>query len=438
MSEINSTEKDPKFFIIYFSYCWHDQNQVQKVAQDVSEMDFKILFDEDDEKLNLNIYNSIHKCDLILVCLSKNYLKCFSCQQEAKYFFEKKIPTLTISIEEDFVADKWLSKLIAGKQYKQMIQPIQYPHSKSLLHKKLDQIYSKMKYHDILEQRFNKRLPNPEEIVKRKSSHENKFNSLIEKEQKRVSEEKETIQKLFACDDLISGLQSEVPIIYRWYIKYPNVTLSNFPAFSPTGDLNDAVFPYPPDSLKNLECISKKQPHTNGRGSISSPSHLNTQRTVNLCRLSAEYDRILAEKKTDKPDYAHEYFAKLIERNYSFNTVLSNNKLWRSLVGFAGPERTEEDMERRRKLDSDLSMRKKRRLELCKFFNDRYKNCPSDAFCKFAQLMLKNKQEFETICEKNGVVIEIFFKIIQHIDQATIGIFIGDHNITYSLPFILH
>ncbi|RMZ98368.1 hypothetical protein BpHYR1_015210 [Brachionus plicatilis] len=45
----------------------------------------------------------------------------------------------------------------------------------------------------------------------------------------------------------------EVAIIYRWFMKYPNVTISNLALFSASGDTNDAAFPYPSDSLKSYK-----------------------------------------------------------------------------------------------------------------------------------------------------------------------------------------
>lgn len=404
MSEFNNTEDDAKFFTIYLSYCWYDQNVVEQVADYVKEMGFNVLFDNDDEKLKLNVFNAIYKSDLILICLSKSYLKCFACQKEAKYSFEKKIPIFTISVEEGFAPDKWLSKIIAGRQYTKLVKPIEYPHSKSILCKKLNEMYSKMQYHKIVDHRNKKRYPKQEEIAKKKSFYCEKIDSLIKKEQKAVNEEKQNIEKLFLNDKMIEELKQNLPIIYRWYNKLPNVSLSNMEPFTPTGDINDATFPYPSEQLELIQSCCKSNRSSSGRGNTQ--NHLDTQNTVNLCWLSAEYDKLIAENKKNTPDKTHEYFAKLIERNFRFNTKLGKNNIWRSYVGFP-EERTEDEMKRRNKLDNDLNIKKNRRIRLSKYFNDRYNNCPEDTFCKFANQLMKNKQEFENFCEINNFQIQL-------------------------------
>lgn len=402
MQELNKIEDDLKFFNIYLSYCWYDQNVVEKIADLISEMGFNVLFDNDDEKLKLNIFNAIYKSDLILLCLSESYLKCFSCQKEAKYCFEKKIPTLALSIEENFVPDKWLSKIIAGRQYTKLVRPIEYLHSKSMFCKKLNEIYSRMQYHKIIDFRNEKRFPKQDEIVKKRKLYDQKLDLLTKKEQKAVNEEKQKIEKLFVNDGMIDELKNDLPIIYRWYIKLPNVTLSNIVPFTPTGDINDAVFPYPPEQLELIQSCYKCKGSSSGRGNTL--SHFNTHNTVNLCWLSAQYDKLIAEQQKNTPDKTHEYFAKLIERNFRLNTTLGDNYIWRSYVGFP-EDRTEEEMELRKKLDNNLNIKQKRRVNLSKYFNERYKNCPEDTFCKFAKQLFKNKQEFEAFYEKNNFQI---------------------------------
>lgn len=111
------------------------------------------------------------------------------------------------------------------------------------------------------------------------------------------------------------------------------------------------------------------------------------------------YNKIFEQKKAYEPDNAHKYFSNVIERNWRLTTSIGKNNLWRDYVGFSGPDRTEKEMEERKRLDNDLSIKKKKRIKLSKYFNDRYKNCALDTFCVFAERMLKNNQEFEYFCK---------------------------------------
>ena len=229
-------------------------------------------------------------------------------------------------------------------------------------------------------------MPNEVEISKRRLAYTEFKNKQIETDKVKVAEAKLHIDKVFEVtqDYKKNVYLVEVPGILNWIIKYPFLTIKNLMPFSPTGDVNDALFKIPGNAIETKQSI----------GSISGGSiNVSKIKRPNACRLALEIKT--TKKHENKPDLTHDYFAKLIERNYFFPTGLAKGtSAWSCILGFIGSElKSEKEIKRRKKLDEDLSIHKKTRQRLSMHFV-----AEPDTFCKFAERMRQNAVEFEAFC----------------------------------------
>ena len=409
---------------IYISYCYFDKEHAQKLADDISKLKFNIYIDYN--KTALSTFNTIDRSDIVIICISESYMKCMNCLREARYTFDKKVlPFMIITFDDQYEPDPWLIQIIYSnfnEQLRTNFKKFHYPTSKesvtNILLSTSSRILQDQEYNDL--DYWRKTIPN-HKMDKKKKIYEEKFKKQIEIEQLMVKKTKEHIEEVFRLNydenieegnpkntnHMLWELKKNVPGIYRWYLKYPNVTCSLFPPFTPTSDLNDALFDfhfYDPLQKKfsffNVKSANKDDLSENEtdisfqKESSKNKKIIMTEKKskINLCILSSNIDNILASKKNDIPDQNHIFYMELIKRCYSFNTQLTGSA-WAMIENKnfnSYPPLSEEDMKKRKLLDLDLNIMKDRRIKLSNYFN-----CPSDTFCKFAELMLKNKVEFE-------------------------------------------
>ncbi|CAF0839072.1 unnamed protein product [Brachionus calyciflorus] len=330
---------------VFISYCWFDKSLSHSLAKELSKKGFNIFIDRD--KVTLDSFISLEKSDFAIICLSNSYLKCFNCQREARLVFDQKISVIAHENESE----------------------------------------------------------------KRKVNYDKQFSLKVEKEKNFVEREREHLKKVFVYDDFLKGLYLEVPWIYRWYNKYPKVILSNFPPFSPSGDYNDAAFQIPSDFFDYLKSDTKISNGSTGRG--NNASHLISKKSTNLCLVSADYEINLLNKKKNESKYDASIldFMKSIERLSRFETnIPKGHVVWKTIDNLdfnSQPPRSEKEIMRRKLLDSDLRIKKLLRINISKYFNDKYHDCEQDQFCLFAEKMLNNIQDFEDFYKKNSLKTEL-------------------------------
>ncbi|RMZ98107.1 sterile alpha motif domain-containing [Brachionus plicatilis] len=376
---------------IYLSYCWFDEQQSHQIAKKLTEHGLKLTMDKD--KMSLDSTNAIYKSDVIVLCISKSYMSCDACLKEAHLSFQQEVPIIPILLVPGYKPDNWLAQIIAGKKYKLItadLKKYDYNASKDFIFNELKGVCSKV----------SKKISYPvrkinltkKQLTAQIKKYNTNFDKKISNEKKLIDQNKIHIDKVF--DDLIQsdGLKSEFGCVYRWLNKYPNVTISNYVPFSPTGDINDAIFAMAEEVKENFK--------KNLRISTSfgtQATTLSNKRTVNLC-LIAKANQLTRPKEDVPIDSATELYMKLIKRSWKFNTSLPNGKLaWATIENrdFNNrPARTSEEIERRKILDSDLDIGRKRRVQLSKYFK-----CEQDTFCKFAQKMLHNLVTLEEFCK---------------------------------------
>jgi hypothetical protein len=250
----------------------------------------------------------------------------------------------------------------------------------------------------------NVKMPDETETAKRRLAYNEYKNKQIENDQNKVEESKKHIEKVYEVSQNNYKKNAnllESPGILNWILKYPILTIKNLMPFSPTRDLNNALFEIPNQQIwpkRHYEAFRCGNVHRYWRDNIFQATTRKKRPTA--CRLEVEIplNKQVKNKET-KEDPNHIYFAKLIERPYSFNTGLAKGvTAWQTINSFIGPElKSEKEMQLRKKLDTDLSIRKKRRKQLAKHFE-----AEPDTFNRFAERMRQNIVDFENFCLKSS------------------------------------
>ncbi|CAF0862129.1 unnamed protein product [Brachionus calyciflorus] len=377
-------------FQIYVSYCWPDRENCRNLASNLNRLGINVLFDDD--KLSIDSFIAIEKCDLVLMCLSQSYLKCSSCQKEAKFIFEKRAPFLPISLDQLTSIAKYLVQLIAGKNYEKLMNSdLEYPANKNKLKKRIFNFYYK------LANSRNRLIPSkkvkPEKIIKLRSQYDENLKLCIEKEKTIVNKERKHIEDIFQNENLI-----EYPWINRWYLKYPNVTWSNIREFTPTGYGNDAVFNICEETLDYLKSKLNKGKSIGCGGNLA---HLTNKRQINLCQLSSEWDLILSKKNEGKEDESIIFYKNKIKREWRFKTALPKNGIaWRTIENKdfnLGEPREQDEINKRNFLDNDLARMEKKRNKLNSSFNINWPNT------KFSLKMSKKMNNSRMMRERRWI-----------------------------------
>lgn len=392
---------------IYLSYCWFDEEQSHQIVEKLSQLGLNVTMDQ--EKISTDTLNDIYNSDMIVICISKSYLSCNACLREAYLSFNQNVPIIPILLTTNYKPDAWLAQIIAGKKYKLITENSKrydYNKSKDFIFKTIqiwnDKLIDK-KQPFVKKKKFNYR-----ELAKLRENYRIKFQNQILKEKNLIEENRQYILKVFA--DLIQNeaeFGKQFSCIYRWLKKYPNVTFSNFAPFTPTGDINDATFI--PE-----EGISKNQ-------------SFHSQSKMNSC-LASKINQLDNFINSVTYDMTENIFIKFENKPWNFDTNLVNgNVAWKTIENkdFNNqPARSIKEIKRRKMLDLNLKLGKKRRLELSKYFK-----CKSDTFCKFAEKMLDNLTKFEEFCKNfnqsyNKSIdenkISFQFKSIHHNDDKKI------------------
>ena len=244
------------------------------------------------------------------------------------------------------------------------------------------------------------RMPDETELSKRKLAYNEFKNKQIQRDKTKVEESKEHIDEVFEVSQNNYKKNAniiETPGILNWILKYPLLTIKNLMPFSPNGDVNAAVFEIP---ISKEELKRRYQPFGCDTG-----NKIVRKKRPNACRLN--FEATLNKKITNKEikeDATHIYFAKLIERPYALNTGLSKGaSAWSYFTVFIGPElKSEKEIQRRKRLDSNLNIHKKARQRLSKYFEEKAysfsKEVEPDSFEKFAKRMKQNTIDFEAFC----------------------------------------
>jgi hypothetical protein len=256
-------------------------------------------------------------------------------------------------------------------------------------------------------QKNNIKMPDETEVAKRRLAYYEYKNKQIQDDKNKVEESKEHIDKVFEVvqqnyKENVNLL--ETPGILNWILKYPILTIKNLKPFSPNQDINNALFEIPNQQLwpKHYYQAFLEEELINFRSGqfrdTSATPRKNRNTRQNACRLEVEtpLNKQITNKET-KEDSNHIYFAKLIERTYSFNTgLIKGTTAWKIITGFIGPElKSEKEMQLRKKLDTDLRIRKERRRRLSEYFKTE-----PDTFEKFAEKLRQNILDFDNFCLK--------------------------------------
>ncbi len=180
-------------------------------------------------------------------------------------------------------------------------------------------------------------LPNEFVISNRRLAYNQYLNKQIQNDQVKVANAKEHIENLYKISsdktNLTADLQAPA-LIHNWILKYPLITIKNVMPFTSTGDINDAEF-------------TLFKHHNSG---------LNIK------------------------NYENFYCSSLRSR---FKT---GTPAWKTIDGFIGTKlKSQNEIKLRKRLDSDLSLRKNRRLRLSQYFG-----AEPETFCIFAERMRKN------------------------------------------------
>lgn len=380
--------------LIYFSYCWFDEEQSHQIAYKLIDLGLDVIINKD--KLSLDPSSAIYGSDMILICISKSYLSCHECLREAYLSFKQNVPIVPILLTTGFKPNVWLSQIIAGKRYTLITDSLDYNKSRDLIFKKIQNFKNKL----VDQKQPNKKNINKSnrELTKLRENYILKFQNQILKEKKLIEEKRQHILEAFA--DLIHNeaeFKKEFVSIYRWFKKYPNVTRSNFVPFTPTGDINDAIFPLNQEDINSL----RQQLY------IFYPERQNMQANktkVNLC-LIAKASHLDNLKKCEPFDLTTKFRINFTNKPWNYDTSLANGIVaWKTIENedfHFQPARRIKEINKRKRLDLNLKLGKKRRVELCKYFK-----CESDMFCKFAQRMLDNLKNFEAFCKDCDLIIQ--------------------------------
>lgn len=229
----------------------------------------------------------------------------------------------------------------------------------------------------------------------------------IQDDKIKVEESKEHIDKVFeVAQQNYKGNVNllETPGILNWILKYPILTIKNLKPFSTNQDINSALFEIP-----NQQIWPKRDYQAflcgeliNFRSGQFRDTTATTPRKKrqNACRFEVEtpLNKQIKNNET-KEDSNHIFFAKLIERTYSFNTGLAKGTTaWKIITSFITPElKSEKEMQLRIKLDTDLSIRKERRRQLSEYFK-----AEPGTFDKFAEKLRQNILDFDNFCLKSS------------------------------------
>ena len=89
---------------VFISYNWEIKDQVQKLYQVLTSLNYKVWMDQTDlnagsSPLTAELALAIKNSKLILSCLTKDYCKSYNCNLEVEYASAKKKQIITLMIE---------------------------------------------------------------------------------------------------------------------------------------------------------------------------------------------------------------------------------------------------------------------------------------------------------------------------------------------------
>lgn len=121
-------------------------------------------------------------------------------------------------------------------------------------------------------------------------------------------------------------------------------------------------------------------------------------RTISKRPLSTERDGCSSLPLTSSLSQSDLFYRRLIQRTWRLNTGhLKGVPAWKTIDGSIGSKvRTDAEMKRRHRLDTDLRLMRQRRQQLSNYF----KATSTDHFCAFARQMRQNQIEWENFCNK--------------------------------------
>jgi len=91
-------------FDVFISYNWEIKDQVKKLYQVLTSLNYKVWMDQTDlnagsSPLTVELALAIKNSKVILSCLTKDYCKSYNCNSEVEYASAKKKQIITLMIE---------------------------------------------------------------------------------------------------------------------------------------------------------------------------------------------------------------------------------------------------------------------------------------------------------------------------------------------------
>ncbi|CAF2078145.1 unnamed protein product [Rotaria magnacalcarata] len=211
--------------------------------------------------------------------------------------------------------------------------------------------------------------------------------------------------------EAIQHVEASLLLFHRWLNKAPNVFKQNIPPFTLTGDINDAIFPLPEDMNKNKEefmrrYFKKYKPFsTIGSLTFSMSDHSRTASSpygnIPVKQLYLA-DRIFGIPSTEISQGNEQLISK--RRNFFFIKKIGRN-VWANFPLLGPSVMSEQEIEKRKQLDGDLSIMKEFRDMKTQEYVNKYPEKERkilNIFQKFMEQKMKNEIALETL-NKNVV-----------------------------------
>ncbi|CAF2058941.1 unnamed protein product [Rotaria magnacalcarata] len=267
-SQTRIISEQNKFYDVILSYCQEDNRKCQCLANRLIEEGFSIWAEPVIADQQRDVSSQIDKSSCIIICISENHYEKWSCQKEARYALQSGKRVFLAKIRNDPLVG-WQREIFEGKFFFQMFGSEN--HFDMEFGKLLLEIlrYCKCNTGTIIQETSDHSKTNNNEsdsffsVEERRSIYEKKIKALTDisriqkKEMKMlveqlqnvmddVNENKSTPNTQTSNDKSKDPQTSEIlNWIKRWLRKSTNIIKQNLPPFSPTGDINDALFPMP-------------------------------------------------------------------------------------------------------------------------------------------------------------------------------------------------